>query len=451
MTPRLRRQAVLVIHGIGEQQPMETLRSFVAAVLPDRDVFSKPDTISRSYELRRLSTILRPRQTTDFFELYWADKVEGTRLRHIFQWLRGLLFRSPATVPPHLRALWVVTWVLLLGLVPLGLLLYQAPLPGYLSREWVRRLVAVLGPLALSIPHGFLIYYLGDAARYLSPSPPNVATRRAIREAGVDLLRQLHRDGYDRIVVVGHSLGSVIAYDILRYHWAEVHASFNDPKRMAQDRLAAMERMLYAEDDAEQIPVARYRAYQRALWTEMYAQGHAWRVTDLITLGSPLAHAPMLLARDQVDLLQKVRDRELPTDPPQPDEQAGLSYVLDPPIRNNRGELVSPRVAHHAALFCCVRWTNLFYPAHGGLFGDLVGGPLTSFFGEGVRDVPLRTGGWWRLTLLAHTRYWRRRRSAVSRGRQDAEEPLMTALDLDWNRDRFTEEREQPTDEGSAS
>ncbi len=449
MAPRLRRQAVLVIHGIGEQQPMETLRSFVAAVLPDRDVFSKPDTISRSYELRRLSTILRPRQTTDFFELYWADKVEGTSLRHIFQWLRGLLFRRPATVPPHLRALWYVTWLVLLLISALVALLYQARASGRIDAG-LAMLLTLVGPVALSVPHGFLLYYLGDAARYLSPSPQNVATRRAIREAGVDLLRRLHRDGYDRIVMVGHSLGSVIAYDILRYYWAEAHARFNDPIRMSQDRLVALERLLYNSDDAEQIPVPRYRAYQRAVWSEMYVQGHSWRVTDLITLGSPLAHAPMLLARDQVDLLQKVRDRELPTDPPQPDEQAGLSYVLDPPIRNAKGELVSPRVPHHAAPFCCVRWTNLFYPAYRGLFGDLVGGPLTPCFGEGILDVPLMAGGWWRYTLLAHTRYWRRRRSAVSRGKKDAEEPLMTALDLDWNRDRFTDERPQPTAEGSA-
>src|ERR1700681_1517504 len=97
--PRLKRQAVLVIHGIGEQKPMETLRSFVSAVLPGEGVFSKPDTISLSYELRRLTTKLKTRQVTDFFELYWADKVEGTKFRHLFQWLRGLLLRTPTRVP----------------------------------------------------------------------------------------------------------------------------------------------------------------------------------------------------------------------------------------------------------------------------------------------------------------------------------------------------------------
>ena len=54
------RQAVVLIHGIGEQRPMETLKGFVAAFFPgddfdfgDRSYYSKPDEVSDSYELRR--------------------------------------------------------------------------------------------------------------------------------------------------------------------------------------------------------------------------------------------------------------------------------------------------------------------------------------------------------------------------------------------------------------
>src|SRR5690242_7095073 len=63
----------------------------------------------------------------------------------------------------------------------------------------------------------FLEPYLGDAARYFRNSPANVAVRRAIRKNAVDTLANLHASGYyDRIVVVAHSLGSVVAYDMLR-------------------------------------------------------------------------------------------------------------------------------------------------------------------------------------------------------------------------------------------
>ena len=54
-TPKARpRQAVVLIHGIGEQRPMATLRGFVHALLPKGEYYSKPDDISDSFERRRL-------------------------------------------------------------------------------------------------------------------------------------------------------------------------------------------------------------------------------------------------------------------------------------------------------------------------------------------------------------------------------------------------------------
>ena len=60
------KQAVLLIHGIGEQRPMDTLRGFVRTMwMTDASVqhphakpgvFSKPDDVSGNYELRRLTT-----------------------------------------------------------------------------------------------------------------------------------------------------------------------------------------------------------------------------------------------------------------------------------------------------------------------------------------------------------------------------------------------------------
>src|SRR5436190_184729 len=115
------RQAVVVIHGIGEQRPMTTLRAFVSHVLPaagaaNTRVFVKPDSMSRSLELRRIAAEgSRRRPATDFFEYYWAHHMEGTKLRHLWPWLRGILFRSPLNVPRSLRGLWFASWVLLAG------------------------------------------------------------------------------------------------------------------------------------------------------------------------------------------------------------------------------------------------------------------------------------------------------------------------------------------------
>ena len=210
--------------------------------------------------------------------------------RHILQWLRGLLFRIPARVPAHLRALWFVTWLLLVIIAALVVTIYVARGAGVIDAR-TAALWAVLGPLVLSVPHGMPLYYLGAAARYLSPSPQNVATRRAIREAGVDILRRLHSTGkYDRIVLVGHSLGSVIAYDILCYYWAEVNTSFIDPVRFPQERLAALEQLLYTADEAVHTPVAQYRGLQRDSGSRCSNRATSG-ASPTCHLGSPLAHA----------------------------------------------------------------------------------------------------------------------------------------------------------------
>ena len=60
------KQAVVLIHGVGEQIPMDTLRGFVEAAWVDdpslrrprvpSTVWSKPDTMSGDLELRRITT-----------------------------------------------------------------------------------------------------------------------------------------------------------------------------------------------------------------------------------------------------------------------------------------------------------------------------------------------------------------------------------------------------------
>ena len=39
------------------------------------------------------------------------------------------------------------------------------------------------------------------------------------------LLSELHKKEYERIIVVGHSLGSILAYDLISYFWAEHQAA----------------------------------------------------------------------------------------------------------------------------------------------------------------------------------------------------------------------------------
>jgi hypothetical protein len=63
------------------------------------------------------------------------------------------------------------------------------------------------------------------------------------------------------------------------------------------------------------------------------------------------------------------------------------------------------RRLHHAAVFACTRWTNLYFPCKALLVGDLVAGPLAPVLGGGIRDVAVHTRRWF--GLLSHNFYWR--------------------------------------------
>jgi hypothetical protein len=240
------RQAVVIIHGIGEQRPMQTLRAFVAGVLGEGDVnlplekhiFSKPDRISDTLELRRLSA--RPgkydrsnfelRDETDFYELYWQHLMLGTTSRPVLEWALYLLIH-PSKLNHRLHRVWCRV-VPIMAAVAIAL-----TVTGFVWGPSLAVALTILPPalwiglrflewLAAGQVERLIVGFAGDAFRYLNADPPNVQVRRAIRTAGLTLLRGLHEDElrrYERIVLVGHSLGSVIAYDLITWFWQEQH------------------------------------------------------------------------------------------------------------------------------------------------------------------------------------------------------------------------------------
>ena len=422
------KQAVLLIHGIGEQRPMDTLRGFVRAVwstdtglhhqFSPPTVWSKPDTVSGSYELRRLTTGKNRNDVrTDFFEFYWAHLMEGTQLGHVLSWVRVLLLRWPCNVPPRLRGVWALLVVSIVAIV--GLLLYNQFLPetDRLLRlpPWASTLVG----LALSaLTTVVVIQIIGDAARYLNPEPRNIKRRQEIRAKGIELLTRLHEADYRRIIVVGHSLGSVIAYDVLTYAWAEFNTTHDQPDRPEEVRLEALEALIQTQTATP----PQYRKAQRAYLEELGANGNPWRVTDLVTLGSPLTHAALLMASDARDLASRKDDRELPSCPPVT-EKGRISFSLAYTTRGGAARRL--QVPHHAAVFGPTRWTNLYFPVRFVVWGDVIGGPLAEVFGQGIQDLKVKTTQWW--GLLSHTLYW-----AVRDGRPPSESVLRLreALDL---------------------
>jgi hypothetical protein len=395
-----KKQAVVVVHGIGEQQPMQTIRDFVEAVWKnDNDLenplfWNKPSSVSHSFEQRRLTTntpLLKSSKTPvrsriDFYEYYWAHQTVGSTWQHVKDWIHTLVWCPPwkyKNHPKSIQRLWYITWAAVLII-----LLSIVVLSGYTEQierlfgPWFFKLVGVTDLIAagaLICVQILFTKYVGDVARYIRAKPENISIRQAIREGGIDLLERIHQTGdYDRIILVGHSLGSIIAYDLLNHLWAR-HNKFKDSQNgnnattLSAESIDMLNKLqqLAAECGTPAFKQQEYRALQQRLFEQLRYDDPAcnWLISDFISLGSPLTYADFLLFDNEEQLRQRKLDREYPTSPPVPDN-SNFYYR----------EAVDKYFLHHAAVFAPVRWTNL-YMGHSCFYkGDIISGPVSRFF-----------------------------------------------------------------------
>lgn len=435
---RLRpRQALIIVHGMGEQLPGETLEDFTDAIFPSSTTtaWSKPDYTSPLFDMRKLTVEASEEgaPTTDVYELYWAHLMRDTTFWQVVSWALRLIFLTRhRDVPKALRIhLWVVRLVLFAAGV-IAVITASNLWPGVMEAVWpemaavlalsiVASILSVVAVLALWLWKWFkdkkIVDVLGDVPHYLEPKPANIDRRQAIRDAGVDLLEALHTSGqYDRIVVFGHSLGSVIAYDILTFAWirfGRVHRSPGSTRGKAMYQLESYPRVCPAPADRDEY-VAEAQKRQHRAWVEYRHNGLPWLVTDFVTAGSPLTHANLLLGHSKHATFQTLKSRRVfPTCPPvsetvrgangaPPREAFSYARAFHDLATGQRRTVVVP---NHAAPFALTRWTNLYFPFGSILRGDPVSGPLADCFGEWIRDrkLPHPNGS---PIGMAHTMYW---------------------------------------------
>lgn len=453
------RQALVVVHGIGEQLPGKTMMELVSAVFPESggDNFStrwvRPDAVSATFELRRVTIEATPRTkglgadspshanrpTTDVFEMYWAHLMRDTTLAQVLDWMVWLLLRPWTHVPRALLAHFIVIWLC----VGIAVVLVALSAFGVFSTQLVLGVaaIAILG-LALRAAGRVVtktaIGYIGDAARYLRPKPDNIARRQEIREAGVRLLQELQGSGkYDRIVLLGHSLGSVIAYDILSYAWIRSHLDHLGAARPKSSALSVVEEAIGKKLDSSLAQELQFEA-----WKEHRANTQPWLITDLVTVGSPLTYADFLIADNKGDFRQLKTQRILSTCPPTPELKNGHPLIR----RTQTYRLVDGRnrTIHspdYGSVFAVTRWTNLYFPFTGMVKGDPVGGPVSQLFGSWIVDVEVERprGGF---LGFAHTSYWK----SMPNGSGECEhvEQLKKALRLNITNELLDLARQRP-------
>lgn len=422
---KIGRQAVVIIHGLGEQRPMATLRSFVEGMTAWRKKFnpdepkprywSRPDGISDRYETRRITMEeTKGNPKTDFYEFYWAHHMRNTSLSHLVPWLWKLISSSPARVPPRLKSLQRKVWFILVLAAVSGLLFYlfRTKIQDFLSisLQLTATMVAiflVIGRLVLwvvKVPFSqFVLNTAGDAARYFNPMPSNIEERSTIRREGIAFLRKLHErkeKPYDRIIVVSHSLGTVVAYDMIRLLWHEMHEQFNPVETLDYDVFDRMDAI--CNDPARLTDVDTFQNLQHDCWHQYRANGNPWLITDFITCAGAIAHADFYLL-GKVPFTTLVKQKEFPICPPVM-EGSDRTLFFDEKtyeIEQKGGTKIKRTIKflNHGAPFALTRWTNIFFSS------DYIGSDAKRVFCSGVKDVEIQHKNHW-LFPSGHTNYW---------------------------------------------
>ena len=84
--------AIVVIHGMGNQYPMETITDFVENLF-DKEIYSSPERISGSFDHRKLIGFHEGKQY-DCYEYYWAHLIKEPTASDTIFWLYNLIWKK---------------------------------------------------------------------------------------------------------------------------------------------------------------------------------------------------------------------------------------------------------------------------------------------------------------------------------------------------------------------
>lgn len=228
-----KKTAFLITHGIGEQNPFETLDAFVRGCF---NVLNKryPEKIAIRHNVKTrtedgkfawvenfISLVKEDQQGSriDFYEYYWAHKMAG---EITFQELVNWLIKASDNAKKFYKKNKEIVEK------------YELKSGNYWYLKhlgWFLRLLVFLR--IQKIPYFDFIYpfirpfiskgkklfidYMGDVAIYeeTDVKTKHYNIRRAILDEAVKEIKALIDLDYEKIIIAGHSLGSVIAYDSL--------------------------------------------------------------------------------------------------------------------------------------------------------------------------------------------------------------------------------------------
>ncbi len=254
--------AILVVHGVGQQNKFETLSAFAAGLKINLEKCTEPQSqlsvqrLLQNHGDRNVSLLRLSADgfdvAIDVFEYYYQHKLQrqvsvpdvvewllttSRRIRVLYEtnnYLKDSLAKSRGKKPSQVNGLELgymlvgAAWIMPFLIKGIGLLLPF--LKGLSQGMWLGPLGPV-GRLLFSIANNFIYTHVdrlitdfaGDVTAYtaIDPKLRLNRVRKDILSGCVEKIKAIfeQKDNgaylYDRIIIAGHSLGSVVAYDAL--------------------------------------------------------------------------------------------------------------------------------------------------------------------------------------------------------------------------------------------
>lgn len=230
------RIAIIVIHGIGEQVPFETLDAFATNFLKHlgevklrHEIVTRKGTSGVEWQESFVRIDRSNENPIDVHEYYWAYMTEDKiPISDVINWAEKTLEQTGKFYKQNEQLMEkykerrgnksfpmsaVLRWLHVAAIIfPLLDFLSAVFMP--LSQQWIA------GPLQkLKKKFGWIVTgYIGDVAIYTTMDHKSkyYAIRQEILNESQTLVEEILNDNrYDRVILAGHSLGSVIAYDTL--------------------------------------------------------------------------------------------------------------------------------------------------------------------------------------------------------------------------------------------
>ena len=272
---------IIVIHGVGQQSPFETLDKFARGLKDQLEsriskknynikmehmVTPRKDAMGTSWleSFVRLSPVSSNKNSEessqdriDIHEYYWAYMVQNEiNPSEVLQWtsltmklvrkyfkknqkvLESFVSEQESDFINDIQSLSKLIWIYRYLFTPSLWLIRLLPFPSYVQTLWEYIKKHFVSPI--------LVDYIGDIVIYTNTDmlSRHFKLRQSILRGNITFTKDILKNGDDdRVILVGHSLGSSVAYDTLNNLNLEKNSIANNNNSNDKENFLPIERI----------------------------------------------------------------------------------------------------------------------------------------------------------------------------------------------------------------